>query len=91
LTLSHELEESNFEKQYNHIMVQKGHFLKLDNLNKEIFMFSTNSQENIYLNSNSNSGILKMNLQLIPNIIRKITSKVILPESDISMGYMITG
>jgi hypothetical protein len=72
-------------------MVQKGHFLKLDNLNKEIFMFSTNSQENIYLNSNSDSGILKMNLQLIPNIIRKMTSKVILPESDISMGYMITG
>jgi len=58
-------------------MAQNGHFLKLDNLNKEIFMLSTNSQENIYLTSDS--GILKTNLQLIPNIISRITSKVILP------------
>jgi len=57
-------------------MVQNGHFLKLDNLNKEIIMLSINSQENIYFTSDS--GIFKMNLQLIPNIISRITAKFIL-------------
>lgn len=57
-------------------MVQNGHFLKLDNLNKEIKMLSITSQENIHLTSDT--SILLSNLHLIPNIIRGTTSKVIL-------------
>jgi hypothetical protein len=64
-------------------MVSNGHFLKLDNLNKEIFMLSTKSQEKI--DFTRDSDILKMNVQIIPNIISRITSKVILPESSVSM------
>ena len=58
-------------------MVSNGHFLKLDNLNKEIFMLSTKSQEKI--DFTRDSDILKMNVQIIPNVISRITTKVILP------------